>query len=99
MKPISALHPPSTLSWPLRVESDLLSSILVICVCSQGTEEAKDVFIHDQTLPKGRASLPPSVPVKLPFYTHLPSRLSQPLEVGSGLLSSSLAIFVCSQTL
>ncbi|KAF2576256.1 hypothetical protein F2Q70_00003096 [Brassica cretica] len=55
-------------------------------------EEAKDVFIHDQTLPKGRASLPPSVPMKLPFYTHLPSRLSQPLEEGSVLLSSSIII-------
>ena len=41
-----------------------------------------------QTPSQGRASLPPSVPMKLPFYTHLPLRLSQPLEVGSGLLSS-----------
>ncbi|KAF3597741.1 hypothetical protein DY000_02020788 [Brassica cretica] len=99
MKPVSTLHLPSRLSWPLRVESCLLPSLLVICVCSQDTEEAKDVFIHDQTLPMGRALLPPSVPIKLPFYTYLPSRLSQPLEVGSRLLSSSINICVCSQAL
>ncbi|KAF3566822.1 hypothetical protein DY000_02014790 [Brassica cretica] len=54
MKPDSTLHLPSRLSWPLRVESGLLPSLLVICVCYQDTEEAKDVFIHDQTLPMGR---------------------------------------------
>ena len=96
MEPVSALHPPLRLCWPLGVESGLLPSPLTICVCSQDTEEALDVFIHDQTPPKGRASLPPSVSKKLPFYTHLPSRLSQPLEVRSGLLSSLQAICMSS---
>ncbi|KAF3601620.1 hypothetical protein F2Q69_00035873 [Brassica cretica] len=99
MKPVSTLHLPSRLSWPLRVDFGLLPSLLVIYVCSQDTEEAKDMFIHDQTLPMGHASLPPSVPMKLSFYTHLPSRLSQPLEVGSALLSSSITILVCSKAL
>ena len=40
MKPISALHPPSRLSMPLRVESGLLPSLLDIFVCSQDIEEA-----------------------------------------------------------
>ncbi|KAF3486102.1 hypothetical protein F2Q69_00054770 [Brassica cretica] len=31
MKPIFALHPPSRISMPLRVESGLLSSLLDIC--------------------------------------------------------------------
>ncbi|KAG2322138.1 hypothetical protein Bca52824_015351 [Brassica carinata] len=64
------LHPPLRLCWPLGVESGLLPSLLTICVCSQDTEEVLDVFIHDQTPPKGRASLLPSVSKKLPFYTH-----------------------------
>ena len=92
MKPVSTLHPPSRLSWPVRVESGLLPSLLVKCVCSQDTEEAQDVIIHDQTSSQGRPSLPPSVPMKLPFYTHLPLRLFMPLRLESGLLPSLLTI-------
>ena len=99
MKPLSTLHLPSRLSWPVRVESGLLPSLLVKCVCSQDTEEAQDVIIHDQTSSQGRPSLPPSVPMKLPFYTHLPLRPSWPLRMSSGHLPSFLTTCVCSQAL
>lgn len=55
------------------------------------------MFIHDQTPPKGRASLPTSVPMKLPFYTPLPLRLLLDFESESGHLPSSLAIWMCSK--
>lgn len=55
------------------------------------------MFIHDQTPPKGRASLPTSVPMKLPFYTPLPLRLLLDFESESGHLPFSLAIWMCSK--
>ncbi|KAG5373889.1 hypothetical protein IGI04_042793 [Brassica rapa subsp. trilocularis] len=65
MKPVSILHPSSRLFMPLRVESSLPPSLLTICVCSQDTEEALDMIIHDQSPSKGRASLPSLFPMKL----------------------------------
>ena len=54
------------------------------------------MIIHDQNPSKSRSSLPPLFPMKLPFHTHLPSRLSLPLEVESGHPSSFQAICVSS---
>ncbi|KAG5410689.1 hypothetical protein IGI04_007008 [Brassica rapa subsp. trilocularis] len=41
----------------------------------------------------------PCTSMKLPFYTHLPLRLSWPLGMNSGHLPSLLTICVCSQAL
>ena len=96
MKTVSALHPPSRLFLPLGVDSGLLPFLLTICVCYQTVDEAQGMIIHDQNPSKSRASLPSLFPMKLPSRTHLPSRLSLPLEVESGLPTSLLAICVSS---
>ncbi|KAG2322137.1 hypothetical protein Bca52824_015350 [Brassica carinata] len=68
MEPVSAA---STFEVVLAFGSGVWPSpsLLTICVCSQDTEEVLDVFIHDQTPPKGRASLLPSVSKRL--STHI----------------------------
>ncbi|KAL0696333.1 hypothetical protein Bca4012_063513 [Brassica carinata] len=96
MKTVSALHPPSRMFLSLGVESGLLSFLLTICVCSQTVEEVQGMIIHDQNPSKSRASLRLLFSMKLPSHTHLPSRLSLPLELESGLPTSLLAICVSS---
>ncbi|CAN6973732.1 unnamed protein product [Brassica rapa subsp. trilocularis] len=88
----SPVHQNSSLCPDQYTDQSMGRASMLICVltltCSSVVETYHRV-VHNS----------PCTSMKLPFYTHLPLRLSWPLGMNSGHLPSLLTICVCSQAL